>query len=87
MENNWRVFCALPNASTLISGIAFSRTRQGMLSEPIAEGVAKNFAKIPGYELVRRDASGRLLVGIAARTGRRRAGGILWSADVFAPRD
>ena len=45
-----RVLCTLPNASTMINGVRFASTPNGMLSETIDEGVAANFLEIPGYE-------------------------------------
>ncbi len=87
MASSWRVICSLPNASGSINGVSFHRTRMGMLSDVIPEGVARQMARIAGYQLVVGDASGRLLVGHAARTRRPRAGGTLWSPDVFAPRE
>lgn len=44
-----RVLCTLANAAESISGIAFTRTDGGMLSEPVAPDVANRFAAIPGY--------------------------------------
>lgn len=47
-----RVICTLPNASTLINGVAFIEDRGQMISAEISAEVAANFASIPGYELV-----------------------------------
>ena len=44
-----RVLCTLPNAAEVISGIAFTKTDGGMLSEPVDAAVAAHFASIPGY--------------------------------------
>lgn len=46
------ILCTLPNASTLINGIEFKETPEGMLSVPVEDSVAADFATIPGYEAV-----------------------------------
>lgn len=43
------ITCTLPNASTEISGVAFTATDGGMVSEPVADEVAAGFDGIPGY--------------------------------------
>lgn len=47
-----KVLCTLPNASTLISGVAFTAHANGMLSEDVSDAVAADFAAVPGYEVV-----------------------------------
>lgn len=47
-----RVLCTLENASTEISGVKFSVTDVGMLSEEISDALAAEWATIPGFELV-----------------------------------
>lgn len=47
-----KVLCTLPNASELISGVAFVKHANGMLSEDISDEAAAAFLEIPGYELV-----------------------------------
>jgi len=47
-----QILCTLPNASTLISGVAFSSHPNGMLSEEVSDDVAAGFAGIPGYTQV-----------------------------------
>ncbi len=47
-----KVLCTLPNASTLISGVAFTAHANGMLSEDVSEGVAAEVSAVPGYEVV-----------------------------------
>lgn len=44
-----RVLCTLPNASDLISGVKFSATDNGMLSEEIDAAMVEQFVAIPGY--------------------------------------
>lgn len=46
-----RVLCTRPNAAELISGVRFTRTDDGMLSEDISDEQAQAFAAIPGYAL------------------------------------
>jgi len=46
-----KVICSLPNASDLISGVAFESTADGMLSAEISDDVAEAFVAIPGYAL------------------------------------
>lgn len=50
------VTCTLPNASTLISGVEFSESKEGMVSGPVADEVAAQFEGIPGYELADAEA-------------------------------
>lgn len=48
----FRVFCELPNASELISGVKFERLEDGRLvSEEIEEEIALTFATIRGYRV------------------------------------
>jgi hypothetical protein len=47
-----RVLCTLPNAAENISGVRFTATDSGMLSEPVSDAQAKRLASIPGYRLV-----------------------------------
>jgi hypothetical protein len=47
-----RVLCTLENASGDISGVKFSPTDVGMLSEEISAELAAEWATIPGFELV-----------------------------------
>ena len=47
-----KVLCTLPNASELISGVAFVSHANGMLSEEVSDEVAARFTSIAGYELV-----------------------------------
>ena len=47
-----KVLCTLPNASTLISGVAFAAHANGMLSEDVTDDVASDFAAINGYSIV-----------------------------------
>ena len=47
-----KVLCTLPNASTLISGVAFAAHANGMLSEDVSDAVAADFAAVPGYSIV-----------------------------------
>lgn len=48
----FRVFCELPNASELISGVKFERLEDGRLvSEEIEEEIALAFATIRGYRV------------------------------------
>lgn len=47
-----KVLCTLPNASSLISGVAFVSHANGMLSEDVTDAVAADFATIPGYTIV-----------------------------------
>lgn len=54
-----RIKCELPNASDLINGVKFQRAgggkkkgREYMLSEPVPEDVAEQFAGIPGYSII-----------------------------------
>lgn len=47
-----KVLCTLPNASTLISGVAFTAHANGMLSEDVSDAVAAEFAAVPGYSIV-----------------------------------
>ncbi len=46
-----RVLCTRPNAAELISGVRFTRTDDGMLSEEVSDEQAKAFAAIPGYAI------------------------------------
>jgi len=46
-----RVICSLPNASTEISGVKFSQTDDGMLSEEVSDEVAAAFTEINGYAI------------------------------------
>lgn len=46
-----KVICTLPNASDLISGVAFTKHPRGMISEDIPDEHAKHFASIAGYEI------------------------------------
>lgn len=51
-----KLICTLPNASTLISGIAFEPHKRGMISvDVVPEDVAKRFADIDGYVTVEDD--------------------------------
>lgn len=51
--SKYRVRCALPNASELISGVRFERDDDGsMVSEPVDEPTATRFCSIRGYSLV-----------------------------------
>lgn len=43
------VTCTLPNASTLISGVVFSESDSGMVSDAVTDEVAAQFEGIPGY--------------------------------------
>lgn len=52
-----RVICKLPNASRLISGVAFEERDGAMLSEDIGEEAAAVFASIPGYEMAEEEAA------------------------------
>ena len=47
-----KVICKLPNASELINGVVFKQRGDVMVSEDIAEDVAKEFATITGYEIL-----------------------------------
>lgn len=47
-----RVLCELPFASSLINGVAFTRSDAGSVSEEISDKVAAAFLAIPGYKLV-----------------------------------
>lgn len=47
-----KVICKLPNASESISGVAFKKHGEVMLSEDIGADEAANFAAIPGYEIL-----------------------------------
>jgi len=51
----FHVLCTLPNASTLINGVAFvkheSKDGAVITAEPVAESVAAMFESIPGYEI------------------------------------
>lgn len=51
------VTCTIPNASTLINGVAFSGSDAGMVSEPVADEVAAQFEGIPGYEFADAEAA------------------------------
>jgi hypothetical protein len=44
-----RVLCTLPNASIQINSVDFEKTKEGMLSEDIADDVAANFLLIDGF--------------------------------------
>jgi len=46
------VLCTLPNASTLINGVAFTVMADGMLSVPVADDIAESFAAIAGYTAI-----------------------------------
>lgn len=46
-----KILCTLPNASGSISGVTFTATPDGMLSDDIADDVAAVFLSIPGYSL------------------------------------
>ena len=48
-----KIICTLPNASTLISGVAFSSNQNGdgMISADVSADVAATFLEIPGYEI------------------------------------
>lgn len=46
-----RVICTSPNASENISGVAFEKTKHGMLSAVISDEQAALFASIRGYKL------------------------------------
>lgn len=46
-----RVICTRPNAAELISGVRFTQTDGGMLSDELSEEQAKAFAEIPGYAI------------------------------------
>ena len=50
-----RALCTLPNASTLIGGVVFEQTPQGLLSGPLSPEEAARFGAIPGYVLVDED--------------------------------
>lgn len=43
------ITCTSPNASTLINGVPFTETDDGVVSEPVADEVAAQFDGIPGY--------------------------------------
>ena len=47
-----KVRCDLPNASTLISGVAFVPVEDGMISEDLDDDMAERFASIKGFHLV-----------------------------------
>lgn len=47
-----KVICTLPNASTLINGVAFKARGEVMVSEDISEEAANAFAEIAGYEIL-----------------------------------
>jgi hypothetical protein len=45
------ITCTLPNASTEISGVAFTQGPDGMVSEAVADETAALFSGIPGYTI------------------------------------
>jgi hypothetical protein len=47
-----KVLCSLPNASTEIGGVQFTKHANGMLSEDVSAEVAARFAAIRGYTVV-----------------------------------
>jgi hypothetical protein len=49
-----KIICDLPNASTLINGVAFEQTLDGavMSVDAVSDDVAAQFKGIPGYHLV-----------------------------------
>ena len=47
-----RALCTLPNASTLIGGVVFEQTPQGLLSGPLSPEESARFGASPGYVLV-----------------------------------
>lgn len=47
-----RVLCTIPNAAEEISGVRFTATDSGMLSEPLDEAMAQRLSSISGYQLV-----------------------------------
>lgn len=75
---DYRVLCTLPNASSLINGVTFARTREGMLSDVIPAEAARGFGSIRGYRLLLVDDAGRMQ-DHTHRAGRKR-----WSPEVFA---
>lgn len=51
-DNMKRILCALPNASSEISGIKFNESVDGFVSEPIEdENLITTFLSIPGYSI------------------------------------
>lgn len=46
-----QVLCKLPNASENISGVAFQKTKDGMLAASVSVEDAAKFDGIPGYEV------------------------------------
>lgn len=55
----FKVICTLPNASDLISGVAFEPAADGGMvsASPVDEDVAARFAMIPGYNVVDLEAA------------------------------
>jgi hypothetical protein len=51
------VICTRPNASTLISGVKFSASPEGMVSEPVEDAVADEFCSIEGYTALNEDGT------------------------------